>query len=381
MNILSLFDGISCGYLALQRAGIKIDEYYASEIDKYAIAISKYNFPDIIRLGDVRKIRATELAKLLAKTDLLLAGFPCQSFSIAGNRKGFDDERGNLFFDLMRVMEEVKPRYFLFENVASMKKEDRARLDEIIGVKSVMINSALVSAQQRKRLYWTNIQGNEVVDLFGNRPIGQPEDKGIYLKDILEKGLVDREKSYCIDANYHKGGNLKSYFEKGRRQLVFQKPVRIGQIGKGGQGERIYDIKGKSVCLSAKGGGQGAKTGLYLIVKEATKKGFVEIPPKCGVDLTQPNSKTRRGRKMEFKSNCLMANPNQYYWNNGNCIRKLTPKECERLQTLPDNYTAKGIMDDKEVEISNTRRYMACGNGWTVDVISHIFKFLPHSTQ
>jgi len=169
-----------------------------------------------------------------------------------------------------------------------------------------MIDSALVSAQQRKRLYWTNIPGIE-----------QPEDKHIYLQDILESRYTDRLKSYCIDASYFRGTNLKLYLEKKRRQIVFEKPFKVGQFNSGGQGDRVYAIEGKSVTLSANGGGRGAKTGLYYI--------------------NLPNG--------------------QYI------IRKLTPIECERLQTLPDNYT-EGI--------SNSQRYKCIGNGWTVDVIVHI---------
>ena len=307
MKVLSLFDGISCGRVALERAGIEVTEYYASEVDKYAIQTSEKNYPDIIRLGDVK---TCEIPKDI---DILFAGFPCQSFSIAGNRKGFDDDRGNLFFDMMRIFKEVKPKYFLFENVASMKKSDKKILDEIIGVEGVVVNSALVSAQQRKRIYWTNI------------PFEQPEDKGIILKDIIEDNVSE---DYFI-------GNL---FNK-----------------------RVFTDKSGTIGTSA---GRTAKQGIGVYrIEEATKRGYVDIPPECGVDLTQPNSKTRRGRKMEFKSNCLMANATQYCWNVGEFIRKLTPIEYERLQTLPDNYT-EGC--------SNTQRYKQCGNGWTVDVIAHI---------
>lgn len=300
MNVLSLFDGISSGRVALERAGIKVDRYFASEVDKYAIQVSQKNYPDIERLVDVCFVSGDRLPKI----DLMLAGPPCQDLSVAGKRKGLNGSRSGLFWEVVRLIKECKPTYFLVENVASMKKEDKQTITDALGVEPIMINSALVSAQQRKRLYWTNIPN-----------VTQPEDKGIVLKDILETGDTDRLKSYCIDANYYKGGNLRSYFEKGRRQLVFDKPDRVGNVGGStSQANRVYSTEGKSVSLSANGGGGGAKTGLY---KDDT------------------------------------------------VIRKLTPVECERLQTLPDGYTDG---------ISNTQRYKCLGNGWTVDAIAHILK-------
>jgi len=302
IRVLSLFDGVSCGMVALERAGIKVDKYYASEVDKYAIQVSEKNYPDIIRLGDVK---TCEIPKDI---DIMFAGFPCQSFSIAGKRKGFDDDRGNLFFDMMRIFKEVKPKYFLFENVASMKKSDKKILDEIIGVEGVVVNSALVSAQQRKRIYWTNI------------PFEQPKDKGIVLKDIIEDDV--NLEDYVVGNQFNqrvfkdKIGTLGCTNSRTSKQgISIFKPNRIGQLKNGGQGDRVYSTEGKSVSLNALGGGWGAKTGLYL-----DKENFV---------------------------------------------RKLTPIECERLQTLDDNYT-EGCF--------NTQRYKQCGNGWTVDIISHILK-------
>lgn len=243
----------------------------------------------------------------------------CQGFSFAGMQLNFDDPRSKLFFHVPRLIKECQPKHFLLENVI-MKQEYQDVISKYLGVSPVQINSALVSAQQRKRLYWTNI---------GNIP--QPENKHIYLKDIIESGIVDRDKSYCIDANYYKGGNLQNYIIKKRRQLVFSqmasteilnnKPERIGHFGKGRQSQRIYSINGKSVTLSALGGGHGAKTGLY----------FIDLPDGDYV------------------------------------VRKLTPVECERLQTLKDGYT-EGI--------SNTQRYKCLGNGFTVDVIAHILSFI-----
>ena len=171
MRVLSLFDGISCGRVALERAGISIDTYYASEIDKYAIAISQKNYPDIIRLGDVRDI---DFSQFIGKIDLIMGGSPCQDLSIAKkNRQGLSGERSGLFWKFVEAVETIKPKYFLLENVASMSKENRDIITNTLGVEPVLINSALVSAQQRKRLYWCNWE------------VTQPKDKGIYLKDIL----------------------------------------------------------------------------------------------------------------------------------------------------------------------------------------------------
>lgn len=370
INVLSLFDGISCGRLALQRAGISVDHYFASEIDKYAIQVTQKNFPDTIQIGDVTKI---DWKPFKGKIDLLIGGSPCQDLSIAKtNREGLQGKRSGLFFNYLDALLTAEPKYFLLENVASMPKEAKDLISRALGVEPIMINSALVSAQQRKRLYWTNIPN-----------VTQPEDKGIFLQDILEDGLpirgdksrcvtssiartTQREyfkknqgclKAYCVDANYWKSSSLQHCLEKHVREQVAVpvalrnrgqgkqpefngtekanslttvqtdsmvcQPIRIGNLpnlGKG-QANRIYSVKGKSICLNANGGGSGAKTGLYK------------------VDL-----------------------PDGDY-----VIRKLTPTECERLQTLPDGYT-KGVSD--------TQRYKCIGNGWTVDVIAHILKGL-----
>jgi len=302
MNVLSLFDGMSCGQIALDKLGVKVDKYFASEIDKYAIKVAKANYPDTIHLGDVRDVKASDLPEI----DLLIGGSPCQGFSFAGNNLNFDDPRSVLFFEYVRLLKELKPKYFLLENVR-MKQESQDIISEYLGVQPVAVNSNLVSAQNRYRLYWTNI------------PFDIPSDKGIVLKDILEHGVTDREKSHCIDANYFKGGNLKSYFEKHRRQLVFSEDglCHVGDADLKGHGynRRVYHPDGKSPSLCAASGGN--------------------LEPKIIADSTS--------------------------W------RKLTPVECERLQTVPDNYTN---------HVSNTQRYRMLGNGWTVDVITNILKGL-----
>lgn len=327
MNVLSLFDGMSCGQLALKRSGIKVDKYYASEIDKYAISIAKKNFPNTIHLGDVTKIDISKLDRI----DMIIGGSPCQSFSNASMTKlNFEDPRGKLFFEFVKLVQELKPKYFLLENV-KMKKEWQDIISYHLGVEPIEINSSLLSAQHRRRLYWTNIPNVTV-----------PSDKGIMLKDILEYGFVDRDKSYCIDANYSHGINPLQYVKKARRQIVttekgldFVKKVRASKNGLVQVGiakdinghdclKRVYSEEGKAPTLNTMGGGNRE--------------------PKVATNF----------------------NPKEYGLERSDW-RKLTPLECERLQTVDDNYT-EGV--------SNSQRYKMIGNGWTVDVIKHIFEGL-----
>lgn len=300
-NVLSLFDGISCGRVALQRAGIEFDTYYSSEIDKYAIQIAQKNHPDTVQLGDILGWREWDLENV----DLIIGGSPCQGFSLAGKGLNFEDPRSKLFFEFVDIVNHFRPKYFMLENVV-MRQDIQDAISSLLGVEPIRINSGLVSAQNRVRLYWTNIPN-----------IKQPKDRGIVLRDILEiDGYVDRDKSHCLDANYFKGGNLKSYFQKHRRQLVFSDDglCHVGDADLKGHDaiKRVYHPDGKSPTLQTSSGGNRESK---IATSETT-------------------------------------------W------RKLTPMECERLQTLPDNYT-EGV--------SNTQRYKTLGNGWTVDVISHIF--------
>ena len=296
--------------VALERAGIPVERYVAYEIDQNAIKISQKNYPQIEHCGDVTKADFTQYEGF----DLLIGGSPCQDLSIANqNGKGLRGERSELFWEYYRALTTVKPKYYLFENVASMKKTDRETITKFLGVEPIMINSALVSGQQRKRLYWTNIP-----------EVKQPDDKGIYLKDILQdesvipyalrtrKDYIENYKKIETESN-EKANSLTDM----HTDNIYCKPLRIGYFNTAGQGDRIYSVQGKSVCISANGGGRGAKTGLYRI------------------DL-----------------------PDGDY-----LVRKLSPVECERLQTLPDNYT-EGLPYNKRIK--------AIGNGWTVDIIAHI---------
>lgn len=353
MKILSLFDGISCGRLALERVGLPVEQYDAFEIDRYAITISKKNFPDIAHHGDVFDGDFTKFKGY----DLLLGGSPCTYWSIAKKRRETtSDGMGfKLFMEYVRALRESGCKYFLYENNYSIHQNIKDEISKHLGVQPIMINSALVSGQNRKRCYWTNIPN-----------VTQPNDSGVMLADVLENAVPWQDKSYCMTSSYNKAV-LYNTLERKQRTMVaipintvgaaqrgryvdgekteqhieiredgksnclttVQKdtlvcsPVRIGQIGKGGQGQRIYSVRGKSVTMTANGGGTGGKTGLYKI------------------DL-----------------------PDGDY-----IIRKLTPVEAERLQTLPDNYTAG---------ISNTQRYKCIGNGWTVDVIAHILRGLKN---
>jgi len=315
MNVLSLYDGMSCTQLALKSLGVRPKKYYAAEWDKYASSITQKNFPDTIPLGDVTKWKEWDVE--WSTIDLIVAGFPCQSWSMAGARLGDRDARGQLFWvtlDIIQHVLEANPNAkFLMENVkmkADFEQYITHHTKQALGVVNKhLINSALVSAQNRQRYYWSNIEGIE-----------QPKDKGIVLKDILENGVTDREKSHCIDANYFKGGNLKSYFEKHRRQLVFS-PNGLCHVGdadlNGNQSiKRVYHPEGKAPTLTTMGGGH--REPKVIDVKDMT-------------------------------------------W------RKLTPLECERLQTVPDGFT-EGV--------SNTQRYKMLGNGFTVGVIAHILSYM-----
>jgi len=315
ITVFSMFDGISCGRIALQRANIKVKQYFTSEIDKYASAISRCNWHNT-ELGDITKVNFNDLPKL----DLILCGAPCQDLSFAGHQKGFKEgTRSSLFFKLIECLDNQEKRFgvrpkFIVEQV-KMKKENLEIMEDLLGVKGVMINSSNFSAQNRQRYYFCNFD------------IPEYKDKGILLKDILENGHTDRDKSHCIDANYFKGGNLKSYFEKHRRQLVSNRCLQVGEADiKGYESmRRVYSPEGKAPTLTTCGGGHRE--------------------PKVYVEPLK--------------------------W------RKLTPKECEALQTVPIDYTAHGAeVDGTYKKISNTRRYHALGNGWTVDVISHIMKGL-----
>ena len=290
MKVLSLFDWIGCWFVALKRAWIEIEKYYASEIDKNAVMIAMKNNPSIIQLWDVRNIRGGGL-----NIDLLMWWSPCQWFSKAWRWLNFDDPRSKLFFEFVRLLKETKPKYFLLENV-EMKKERMDVISEYLWVQPIKINSSLVSAQNRKRLYRTNIPW-----------VKQPEDKKIMLKDIL--------------------------------QVIQDQPWVKTNLAELVDGE--------------------------MRIKQATKKWYIVAHEWDGIDVSYENSQTRRWRCIKWKSNTLTTQWNACVYDK--VIRRLTPVECERLQTLPDNYTEW---------VSENQRYKMLWNWWTVDVIAHIFNWL-----
>jgi DNA (cytosine-5)-methyltransferase 3A len=397
-NILSLFNGFGGAYLAIKKLNIHIDKFYISEIDKYSNSISRKLNSTAIELGDIRTIDCDKLDNI----SILIAGFPCTNLSIAGNREGLQTDslenylylkknnfkfvgQSYLFWECIRILQEVKPKYFILENVASMSNEDRNLITKSIGYKPIMINSSLVSAQQRKRYYWTNIP-----------QVSQPLDKKIYLKDIIEHNENDKLKPYYVNSN----NEIK--FNNGTFRLV-NKPNRIGELNNNkSQGNRVYNINGKSVCLSAMGGGLGAKTGLYAIASRGrniingkrkdvkgskTQQIFETSLSNKSNTLTTVQKDSLLLEINDFiirdKSKCVRSSGRGSYdkheWDSidNYHIRKLTPLECERLQTCDDNCTEYGIDENgTEVKISNSQRYKMLGNGFTIDVITHILKFI-----
>jgi len=379
MNVLSLFDGMSCGQQALEKAGIKVNNYFASEIDKYAIKVTMANYPNTIQLGSIVDVDGYKLPKI----DLLIGGSPCQSFSFAGKRKGMSTKneieiltlehylelkkddyqfegQSYLFWEFMRLLNEVKPKYFLLENVIMGEKWEKI-LSKAIGVNAIEINSSLLSAQNRRRLYWTNI-GMVPAGLFGDLTsiIQQPKDKNIYLKDILENEVPDKyylsdamikrvnrskhgyksfqmnNKSLCLLSGYAKSGYDNQY-------IIHNTMPRSSQNGKGGTGA-LSRQDGKTYCL------------------DTGNTNAIEIKAiKLGQSEAWGSPEKNDGKSYTI----CKEQPHGIVYDSK--IRRFLPIECERLQTVKENYTNC---------VSDTQRYKMLGNGWTVDVIVHIFKYI-----
>ena len=506
MKVLSLFDGMACGMIAMQLAGVEVESYDAYEIDKYAIKTAQHNFPMIKEHGDVFNADFTQYDGV----DFLIGGSPCTYWSIAQtkNRETVASGMGwELFSQYVRALHEAKPKYFIYENNKSMSKAIRASIDETFGFEAVLINSALVSAQNRQRLYWVGKRNED--GTYSKVNVEQPEDRGILLKDVLDNAVARdmaaepintdaNGKAFCVTSRYYKGfgnnpgkclekhrdsmaaeplvttKNGKSFaitaiyvhiqdypndyaahtIEKSVKPLVAEpvcvaergrmycgqpqhyeartdgktntltsvekdnrvaEPVKVGYVGNGGQGNRVYSVNGKAVTQTAQACGYAGNAGLYAIptmpVKEATAKGYTEI--ECGdcVDLSMPNSKTRRGRNMADKANCMQTSNDFYQYvayamefdDDGRpikaigkdgkeitiyevkdgkitikgkqypiklkdgyyIIRKLTVSECKRLQTVPEWY---------DFPVSNSQAYKMLGNGWTCEVIAHLIR-------
>jgi DNA-cytosine methyltransferase len=314
LKVLSLFDGISGGQVALERAGLPIEKYYASEIDRHAITVTQKNYPKTIQLGSVTEVDGNKFKSI----DLLIGGSPCQGFSFAGKQLNFDDPRSKLFFEYVRILKEAKPEYFLLENV-KMKKQYQDIITEHLAVEPIAINSALLSAQNRQRLYWTNIP-----------EVSIPADKGIVLKDIIEGEFED----------------LINYSSSGRGNGVVE-------------GRCYISTNKKANALTKTGYSKRAFTGVIQLNDSNESQG------------RQPYQQNRI-YSVDGKSPCLNADgARRLNIFDESEVRKLTPVECERLQTFPDNFTSS---------ISNNQRYKALGNSFTVDVIAHILKHITYAS-
>lgn len=290
VNVLSLFDGMSCGQIALERAGIKVDNYYASEIDKYAIKVTQKNYPSTIQIGNVLDVKSNQLPDI----DLLIGGSPCQGLSISKtNKDGLLDERSSLFYEYIRLLHDVKPKYFLLENVP-MDEESENIFTKLMKVKPIKICSSLFSAQKRNRLYWTNIP-LEINDNINCSDV---------LKDILDR---EYDRKYILNERLQNRYRKISDIDSGK--TIIGTTALPGKIG---QRDRVYNINCKFPTLTA-------------------------------TDYKQPK---------------------QLIDENG-MLRRITPSECEKLQTVPVGYTNC---------VSDTQRYKMLGNGWTVDVIAYILK-------
>lgn len=371
--VLSLFDGMSCWRLALERAWIPVRRYFASEIDKYAIQIATKNFPDIHQIGNAEWVEVfytltwgiDHWYRIKSEwsyyrlwswwLDLLIGGSPCQWFSNAGKGLNFKDPRSKLFFEFVRILNEAKPRYFLLENV-KMKKEWQNIISEyLFGIQPVEIDSALVSAQRRKRLYrvWKR---NEDWS-YSQVVIRQPEDKGILMKDVLQDKVKEKYmlSEQLVNGFLNKSSVFRDRFkitspnEKGACLTTNNQGSYITQSyilcninpSWNGQNGNVYSSEGKSPTLTTN---KGEWPKILQLPRGANKWGI-----------------------FEQKTPTLSSNSRSYnnLLHDGYCLRRLTPIECERLQTLPDDYTAG---------VSNSQRYKMLGNGWTVDVIAHIFR-------
>ena len=371
MNVLSLFDGMSCGQIALNRAGVKYDTYFASEIDKYAMQVTQANYPNTMQLGDVTKVDYTKLP--IGGIDLLMGGSPCQGFSFAGKQLNFNDPRSKLFFEFVRLRDELQPKYVLLENVR-MKKESEDIITKYMGFPPQAINSNLKSAQNRYRLYWW---GQLVDGKYQMIPIPPMKDEGIVLKDILEDLPFSEIPNYLNNTwcGKRRGDMVKSVDDpkancltasmwKGQIPTFVKKPIQVGEATniKGFDIlKRVYSPNGKSPTLTTmQGGHREPKVAIGRIVnrrldENGVRKDYqLELPYTAQIEV-----------RNDEKSNCLTTVQKDNVVVVKELYRKLTPLECERLQTVPDGYT-EGV--------SKTQRYKMLGNGWTVDIISEIMK-------
>lgn len=398
MKVLSLFDGMGCGMLAMQKAGIEVGRYVAFEYDEetanaekgrpygFAALTSAHNFPMIEHRGDVFQADFAEFSGF----DFLIGGSPCTYWSIAQKNNRETEASGmgwELFSQYVRALHEAKPKFFVYENNKSMSKAIRASIDEAFGFEAICINSALVSAQNRQRLYWVGKRNED--GTYSKVDVEQPEDRGILLKDILEIGASEpvripeygaSDKSRPVTACYaYKGsgeGSLATecFPDNPNKQVrdYVAEPIRVGALPRPNgelstsQSFRVYSTEGKSVNLTAQGGGAGAKTGLYAfdVPMYATPIEWDENgkPTKA---VSAADGKTYAVYEVKDGKITIKGKQHPIKLVDGfYIIRKLTVRECTRLQTVPERY---------EFPVSDSQAYKMIGNGWTVDVIAHIF--------
>jgi len=379
MKVLSLFDGMSVAQQALKDSGIPVEVYYASEIDPYAISVTQSNFPITKQIGDVKNVSKCILDEN-DTIDLLVGGSPCQDLSIANkNRQGLSGDRSGLFWEYLRIRNEIKPKYFILENVASMSKEAKDTISYALGVEHIMINAALVSAQNRKRLFWVGQLQKD--GYYKQVEICQPKDMGILLKDILEN---DVDEKYYIKMNEKYG--LKGFCDldeksKSMTATMYKgygndgvTTVRVGTVNKGSQGDRVYSENGKSITLRASTGGFGGNTGLYAVAQRGRN-----IVNGVRKDVLGAKTEQRIEVGKGDKAHAITSVQKDSMVMNESVIRKLTPTECLRLQSMPDDYFDRAEYKGKP--ISNTQRYKMCGNAFNCAVIAHIIKSLVLSNN
>lgn len=396
MKILSLFDGMACGALAMQAAEIEIDKYIAYEVDRYAIQTAQRNFPFIEERGDVFKADFTEYAGF----DYLIGGSPCTYWSIAQtkNRETVASGMGwELFSQYVRALHEVKPRFFLYENNKSMSADIRASITETFGFEPILINSALVSAQNRQRLYWCGIRQED--GTYKKADIQQPADRGILLKDILENnGLTWQQKAYTVTATEWKGSTLQHCIKKHVRTQIAE-PVCVAQRGRYDESGKVYQHfetqptgktnnlttvskdnliaepvgtteQGKAVAVNPLEEGNKARPLTASYYKYAPSDSFKKANPRMGVaEMVNIDAKVN-APIYEVKDGFIAVKGNKYpikLVDGFYIIRKLTVRECMRLQTVPEWY---------EWPVSKSQAYKMLGNGWTVEVIAHLLRGL-----
>lgn len=431
MKILSLFDGMACGALAMQAAGIEIEKYIAYEVDKYAIQTAQHNFPFIEERGDVFKADFTEYAGF----DYLIGGSPCTYWSIAQtkNRETVASGMGwELFSQYVRALHEAKPRFFLYENNKSMSAAIRASITETFGFEPILINSSLVSAQNRQRLYWCGIR--QADGTYKKADIQQPADRGILLKDILETGVTWRDKSHTIDAPYYKGGTLNGdKLHQNSTRLMAAEPVCVAQRGRYDESGKVFqhyeaqptgktnnlttvskdNLIAEPICVNSKSGRAGVEglqpslqdrvydtagkmpaitssfnpkiaepvnidenSKAHTLKVQYYKNGMANFVTNGGFNATavaeplRVNEATKDAPIYEVKDVFITVKGNKYpikLVDGFYTIRKLTVRECMRLQTVPEWY---------EWPVSKSQTYKMLGNGWTVEVIAHLLRGL-----